>query len=164
MDISAVDWALLAVLLVSVLVGAWRGVVYEVLSVLAWLAAYVLAQWFALAMGKLLPLSGASETVRYVAGFAVVFVSTLIGCTLLITLLKKFVSVVGLRPIDRALGAVFGLVRGVLLLLLVVLVISRTPFQRHEGWQASEGIRWLANVAKIVVPMLPTEVSRYLPD
>lgn len=164
MELTTVDWAMLAVLLLSVLVGAWRGVVYEVLSVLSWLAAYVLAQWFAASAGNALPLSGSSDTVRYVAGFAVVFVSTLVACTLVITLLKKLMSVVGLQPIDRALGAVFGLVRGVLLLLLLVLIMSRTPLQNQDGWKSSEGIRLLAVVSKVVVPMLPSEVSRYLPD
>lgn len=164
MDISTVDWALLAVLLVSVLIGAWRGVVYEVLSVMSWVAAFVLAQWFAGDVGWQLPMGTASETARYVAGFAVVFVVTLVVCALLIALMKKFVSAIGLRPIDRALGALFGLVRGVLLLLLVVLVVSRTPLQRHTAWQASLGPKLLGSVAKIVTPMLPSEVTRYLPE
>ena len=155
---------MLAVLLVSVLVGAWRGVVCEVLSVLSWVAAFVLAQWFAAEVGARLPMESASETARYVAGFAMVFIVTLVVCTLLITLLKKLVSAVGLRPIDRALGAVFGLARGVLLLLLVVLAVSRSPLQRHAAWQASVSIKVLGSVAKIVTPMLPAEVTRYLPD
>lgn len=164
MEIGTVDWVLLAVLLVSVVVGAWRGLVYEVLSLLSWVAALVVAQWFAADMGERLPLGGASETVRYLAGFACVFLGTLVLCLLLIQLLKKFISAVGLRPIDRALGAVFGLVRGVLLLLVLVLLVSRSPVQRSAGWQESVGVKWLGNAVKIVVPMLPADIARYLPE
>ena len=163
MEISTVDWVLMAVLLVSVVVGAWRGLVYEVLSVLAWVVALVLAQWLAADVGGRL-LGTLSETARYLAGFGVVFIGTLVVCMLLITLLKKFVSAVGLRPIDRALGALFGLARGILLLLVVVLLVSKSPLQRTTEWQSSVGVRLLGNTVKIVVPMLPADIARYLPE
>ena len=159
-----VDWVLLAVLLVSVLIGAWRGLVYEVLSVGAWITAFVIAQWLAADVGGRLPLGNASHEARFLAGLALVFVATLVACMLLITLLKRFVSVVGLRPIDRALGALFGLARGVLLLMVVVLAASRTPLHRQPDWEASAGVKALGNLVKTVVPMLPPEVIRYLPE
>ena len=164
MVIGTVDAVLLVVLLLSVVIGAWRGLVYEVLSLLSWVVALVAAQWFAAEAGAGLPLGGASETARYLAGFGCVFIGTLVGCMLLITLLKKFVSAVGLRPIDRALGALFGLARGVLLLLVVVLLVSKSPLQRSADWQASLGVKWLGNTVKILVPMLPADIARYLPE
>ena len=162
--LSSVDWLLLAVLLVSVLIGAWRGLVYEVLSVAAWVSAFVIAQWLAADVGGRLPLGHASVEARYLAGLGLVFVGTLVACMLLIALLKRFVAVVGLRPIDRALGALFGLARGVLLLVVLVLVASRTPLQRQPDWEASVGVKALGNLVKTVVPMLPPEVLRYLPE
>lgn len=162
--VGNVDWVLLAVLLVSVLIGAWRGLVYEVLSVAAWVSAFVIAQWLAADVGGRLPLGNASNEARYLAGLALVFVATLVACMLLIALLKRFVAVVGLRPIDRALGALFGLARGVLLLMVVVLVASRTQLQRQPDWEASAGVKAVGNLVKTVVPMLPPEVIRYLPE
>ena len=51
------DWIFLGVLLTSLLLGAWRGLVYEVLSVVSWLAAFVLAQWFAPDVAQRLPMA-----------------------------------------------------------------------------------------------------------
>ena len=61
------DWIFLAVLLLSMVIGAWRGLVFEVLSLLTWAAAFVLAQWFAPAAAQWLPMSGATEGIRYAA-------------------------------------------------------------------------------------------------
>ena len=51
------DWFFVAVLLVSLLIGAWRGLVFEVISLLSWIAAFVLAQWFAPDLALKLPMS-----------------------------------------------------------------------------------------------------------
>ena len=80
--LAPLDWICVAVLLVSLLVGAWRGLVVEVLSVASWLAAFVLAQWFAPDVAAKLPMAGAAEPVRYAAGFVLVFVARLDGCAL----------------------------------------------------------------------------------
>ncbi len=61
----ALDWIFVALLLASLLLGAWRGLVYEVLSVLAWIVAFVLAQWLAPGVAQRLPMSGATEMIRY---------------------------------------------------------------------------------------------------
>ena len=75
MPIPVVDYVFAAVLAVSMLLGAWRGLVFEVLSVLNWISAFFLAQWFATDVALMLPLEASSETVRYAAGFIVVFVA-----------------------------------------------------------------------------------------
>ena len=74
---AALDWVVVAVLAASVLLGLWRGLVYEVLSVLNWVAAFVLAQWFAPRAAELMPLGQASASIRYAAGFVVVFIAAL---------------------------------------------------------------------------------------
>jgi len=70
----ATDWVLLAVLLLSVALGLWRGLMYEVLSVAGWVAAFVLAQAFAADVGQWLPTDGLSPAVRLVVGFVLIFV------------------------------------------------------------------------------------------
>ena len=67
---TATDWFLLAVLGASLLLGAWRGLVYELMSMLGWIAAFVLAQWWAPEVALRLPMSGATEPVRYAAARA----------------------------------------------------------------------------------------------
>ena len=81
---QVLDWIILAAFTLSMLLGAWRGQVYEVLSVLGWAAAFVLAQWFAPDMAQLLPMRGAGEAVRYAAGFVLVFVLSVFVAALLV--------------------------------------------------------------------------------
>ena len=157
------DWIFLAVLSISLVVGAWRGLVYELLSLANWIAAFVLAQWFAPQAGQLLPISGATEVVRFAAGFVLVFVLALFAGGLLAFLVRKLVAAVGLRPVDRVLGAAFGLVRGVVVLLALTVVVGMTPLNTGAWWQESTG----ASVATVVLqglkPVLPQEFGKYLP-
>ena len=164
MTLAPLDWVLLAILLVSACVGVWRGLVYEVLSLVAWALAFFVAQLFAADMGALLPMGSAGEGSRYLAGFAVVFLLTLVAGGLTIALVTKLISVVGLRPIDRALGGLFGLIRGLLMLMALVLVVGMTPLHKHDEWQASAGVQSLQSLYKAVQPLLPGELARYLPE
>jgi membrane protein required for colicin V production len=157
------DWIFAGVLVASMLLGAWRGLVYEVLSVLSWLAAFVLAQWFAPQAAVWLPLTGASEAVRYAAGFVAVFVAAIFAGSLLAFLIKQLISAVGLRPADRMLGAGFGLVRGVVLLLAVTLVAGMTPLKTGAWWQEAEGPRLATLVLSVLKPVLPEDFGKYLP-
>ena len=61
---AVLDWVFVAVLVASLALGAWRGLVYEVLSVASWIAAFVLAQWLAPDVAALLPMGKASEPMR----------------------------------------------------------------------------------------------------
>lgn len=157
------DWVFAAVLLLSVLLGAWRGLVFEVLSVLSWIAAFVLAQWLALDVAHYLPMSGASDMVRYAVGFLLVFIATVMFGGLVAALLKKLMASVGLRPVDRVLGAVFGAARGVLLLLLATLLAAMTPFKASSAWQESSGVALSLAVWHSLQPSLPRDLVKYLP-
>ena len=159
----ALDWIFGGVLLVSLLLGAWRGLIYEVFSLLSWVAAFMVAQWLAPDLAPRLPMSGSGEAVRYAVAFIVVFVLSVLVGSLLASLAQKFFAAVGLRPADRALGAVFGLVRGVLLLLLATVVITMTPLKTDRWWQVSVGTDLALATLKGLKPVLPQEFAKYLP-
>ena len=157
-----VDWIFLAVLAFSMLVGAWRGLVYEVLSVLGWAVSFYAAQYFAPTVASWLPLQSSSETVRYAAAFVLVFVAAVFASGLLAFLLKKLVESIGLRPVDRTMGAAFGLVRGVILLLAAAVVINMTALEKSVWWQESKGAPILDATLKGLKPMLPEQFANYL--
>lgn len=159
----AVDWIFVALLLASLVLGAWRGLVYEVLSVLNWGVAFVLAQWLGPDVAAQLPMAGATEMIRYAAGFVLVFIAAAFVGGLLAWLVQKLVASVGLRPVDRVLGAVFGLVRGVVLLLALTVVMEMTPFKSGVWWQESTGVDVSRAVLRGLKPMLPGEFGKYLP-
>lgn len=144
------------------LLGAWRGLVYEVLSVLGWAVSFYVAQWFAPDVAKLLPLQSASEPVRYAAAFVLVFIAAVFVAGLLAFLLKKLVEVIGLRPVDRTLGAAFGVLRGVILLLAATVVMDMTALKSSPWWTESRSAQALTATLKGLKPLLPEPFAKYL--
>ena len=161
---AATDWILVAVLAASMLLGAWRGLVYEVLSVMGWIAAFLLSQWFAPDVAEKLPTQNSGETMRYAAAFVLVFIVSVFVAGLISALMKKIISVVGLRPVDRILGAVFGLFRGLIFLLAFSVVVHMTALQESDWWLESQGAPMLMTLLKGLRPMLPEKFGAYLPD
>ena len=161
-SVSVADWLLLTVLLLSMLVGVWRGLVFEVLSVLGWVAAFFAAQWLSPSVANMLPMATASPSMRFAAAFVLTFVAAVFAAGLLAALMRKLVSAAGLRPADRALGALFGLVRGVILLLAATVAIDMTPLKASDWWQESRGAPVLSAVLNGLRPILPLQFARYL--
>lgn len=161
---APLDWVVAAVLLASLLLGAWRGLVYEVLSVMGWIAAFVLAYLFAPEAGQWLPMGGAGEAARYAGGFLVVFIGVLFGSGLVAWIISKLVAAVGLRPIDRTLGAMFGALRGVLLVLAFAVVVLLTPLKSAGWWTESMSAGAAKAVLQGLKPVVPGPFGRYLPD
>lgn len=160
----ALDWIFAAVLFASMLIGAWRGLVFEVLSLMGWVASFFIAQWFADDMAALLPMGESADALRYAAGFVVVFVGAVFAFGFLSWLAKKMVEAIGLRPADRALGAIFGVLRGMVLLLAAAVVAGLTPLGEAGWWQESQGAPILAEVLRGLKPALPDEFGRHLPS
>jgi membrane protein required for colicin V production len=146
------------------LLGLWRGLVREVISVLSWIAAFVLAQWFAPDAAQWLPMSGASELIRYAAGFVVVFIAMVFTGGVVAFVAGKLVSAVGLGLVDRMLGAGFGLVRGAILLMVASLLLGMTPMRAAEWWTSATGPRIANTVLQALRPALPVEFGKYLPS
>ena len=160
--LALTDWVLLAVLALSLLVGLLRGLVFEVLSLLGWIAAFFIAQWFAPDVAAWLPLSTASPPVRFAAAFVLTFVGAIFLAGLIAALVKKLVVAVGLRPVDRVLGALFGVVRGLVLLLVATVAIEMTALHTSAWWQESRGAPWLSAALQSLKPALPAQFARYL--
>ena len=160
---APLDWMVAGVLLVSVLLGLWRGLVYEVLSVLSWIAAFVLAQWFAPAAAEWLPMGGSGQALRYAAGFVLVFIAALFAGGLLAWLIKKLVEAVGLRPIDRALGGLFGMVRGAVIVLALAVVVHLTSWRTSDWWTDSVTGGVATAALRGLKPVVPGKLGAYLP-
>jgi membrane protein required for colicin V production len=160
---ATLDWVFAAVLVLSLAVGVWRGLVFEVLSVAGWIAAFVLAQWWAPAVAQWLPVGQWSATLRYAAGFIVVLVGSLFAAALLAMLARKLIEAVGLRPVDRILGAAFGVLRGMVIVLVVTVVAQMTPLKDTQLWSESAGAQWATRVLKGLKPILPEPFGQYLP-
>jgi membrane protein required for colicin V production len=163
LNLTAVDWILLAVLALSFLLGIWRGLVHEVLSLAGWVAAFYVSQMYAPQAAAWLPMEGSSQMLRYAAGFVAVFVAVLVATVVVSWLVKKMVSAVGLGPLDRLLGGAFGLLRGLVILLAVTVVVGMTPLRNTQAWQEAQGAPWLQQFLHVLKPVLPADFGKYLP-
>jgi membrane protein required for colicin V production len=160
---TLLDWIFVVALLASIGLGVWRGFVYEVMSVLNWLLAFVLAQWLGADVGRQLPIDTTSEALVQIAGFVLVFVVSVFLGGLLVWAMPKLIEQAGLRPVDRVLGGVFGLLRGVILLLALAVLVLMSPLKSQAWWREAKAARVSVEVLKVLKPMLPQGVGKYLP-
>lgn len=149
------DYAVLTIIGISVVVSIIRGMVREVLALASWIIAFVVAQQYALNVAPYLPAAIPNESLRLLAGFLIVFLSVLLVMALLTIALLGLVRSAGLGWIDRGLGAAFGVARGVVIVLVIVLLAGLTTLPRHQQWRHamfSAPLEALANGVKIWLP------------
>lgn len=149
--------------MLSAAVGLSRGLVFEVLSLAGWVAAYVVTQLFAPDLAVHLPIGVPGSALNHAAAVAVTFVLALIVWSLLSRVLRMLIHATPLQVIDRVLGAGFGLLRGAVLLLVVATVVSMTPAGRSPAWQHSQGATWLGVALQGLRPVLPDSLAQHLP-
>lgn len=159
---NAADLAMLAVLLLSMAVGAWRGLVFEVMSLLGWLAAYLAAQWLSAPLAPHVPVGSPGSPLNHAAAFALAFIAALIVWGVLARLLKMLIHATPLSGVDRLLGAAFGVLRGGVLLLAVAAVVMRTPWAETPTWQHSSAAAGLKVLLTGLKPALPKRIADQL--
>ena len=162
-DLGWVDWSLLAVLVGSVLVGLWRGLVFELMSLVGWLVAYGAATLYSAQLAPHLPVGTTGSALQNGMAFAVTFIAVLIAWSILASLLRLLIRATPLTLIDRLLGAGFGLLRGAVLLLVLATLVAFTPAKASQAWQDSRGAAWLRLALSSLKPLLPVDVARHLP-
>jgi len=158
--VTLFDYVVLGVMAISLLAGGVRGVVSEILGLIALVAAFLAARLWAVPAGNLLMAELDDPLWRQLLGFAVIFIAVLIAFALLRWLAAMLLKAVGLRPLDRALGALFGLARGVLVLLVLVLLAGLTPLPQQQWWRQAMFAAPLETAVLAGKPWLPSELAR----
>jgi membrane protein required for colicin V production len=156
------DYAMFGVFSVSVVWGAWRGLVREVISVLGWVIAFLAANLLAGPLGEALPQSIPTPELRVLAAFLGIFAGTLILSTLLALLLSKLTQAVGLGGLNSLLGGLFGVARGVLIVLAVALLAGLTSAPKQPFWRDSVAGEGMARAALALKPWLPHTLAERL--
>jgi len=160
--VTWLDYVVLGVLAVSVGLGAWRGLVREVISILGWVIAFLAANLLAGPLGAAMPQAIPTPELRVAAAFVCVFIAALILVSLLGLLLSKAVHAAGLGGPDRALGACFGAARGLLFVLAGALLAGLTSAPRQAFWRESASGPCLVQAAQALKPLLPQTLSERL--
>ena len=126
------DLVILAALALSLIFGFTRGLVREAFALAGWVLAIVIARSFNEPLAAWLAQWVSTPSVRLVCSYGSLFFGTLLTCSLLGSALRQLVHSGGLSLTDRALGGMFGIVRGALLVLIALMLMA--PFVKHDGW------------------------------
>jgi membrane protein required for colicin V production len=161
--VALLDWIAVTLIVLSMLFGLMRGLVFEVISLVGWVAAFIAAQWLASDVAAWLPFGEPQAAWRYPLAFVLVFVAVAFGAGLVAALTRKLITVVGLRPVDRILGAAFGAARGAVALLVLAVVVHLLVLSDSAWWRDSLSAGVLDAALQGLKPALPEKLASYLP-
>lgn len=159
---TLVDYAVLAIVGFSVLLSVIRGFVREVLALAAWAVAAVAAWLCGGAAGAFLPAELPGEAVRAAGGTVVVFIAALLVMSLIAAAVSQLIKSAGLSMEDRLLGSVFGLARGLAVVLILALGAGLTALPQQAAWRDAVLRPVLERMALGIRDWLPPAVAQQL--
>ena len=160
-SLNWIDAIFAGILLLSVLIGAVRGFLYEVMSLLGWVVAYYFALWAAPQWANQWPVGVPHSTVNSASALVITFVLALFLWGLCTRLVRWLVQTTPLSFLDRTSGAFFGLCRGGLISLCVVMLVSLTPLAHHHLWLSASSVQSVRQALITIKPWLPSDLRRF---
>lgn len=158
---SIVDYVIIGIILVSTLISLVRGFVKEVISLLTWVAAFVVALGFSQPAAAMVPRAVDIPSARVAIAFMVLFVVVLIVGGIINWAISTLVNKTGLSGTDRSVGMVFGLTRGVFIVAILILLAGLTAAPQSPWWQGSVLLPHFTVVAEWIKALLPTDMAQY---
>ena len=155
------DYTILAILIMSVIVSLFRGLIREVLSLLIWIGAFWLAWTFVDQGADWLQPFIELPSARHLLAFVALFIAALIVGGLINFLVGKMINKTGLGATDRFFGMFFGLGRGIIAVTLLVLFIQATPFSQDPWWKDSKLTPQFSKLANWVKQQMPEDLAEY---
>lgn len=156
------DYAVLVIIGVSILLSVMRGFLREVMALLAWVVAFWVANLYTASFAPMLPASIPSPELRLLAAFAALFLATLLVMTLIAITVGQLLKAIGVGTWDRALGAVFGLARGIIMVLVLVLLSGLTSLPKQPLWKNAMLSSPLEALVMQFKPWLPADLAKRL--
>ncbi|MFP5409566.1 MAG: CvpA family protein [Gammaproteobacteria bacterium] len=159
---TTLDLLVLGVLLLAIVRGLMRGLVDTLFSLVAWVLAFVLGKWGAWLVAPELPIDAEHASIAYFAGFGVIFLTVLIGTLLAGHALAALVKAVGLGGVDKTLGGVFGLAKGLAILIGLTIAAGLTSLPRTEFWKQAMLSGSLQAMAERALPLIPADLAKHV--
>ncbi|MDB5814826.1 MAG: colicin production protein [Rhodocyclales bacterium] len=156
---TAFDLIFLGVIVLSLLLGAWRGLVSELFSLVSWLAAFTIAKHFAGWLAPKLSAIAAAAWLQWALAFVIIVVLVLLVLALFRFLIREMLSAAGLGATDRLAGAIFGVMRGVLIAVVVVALAGLSALPREQWWRSSVFAPPLETIVIALKPWLPKDLA-----
>ena len=154
-----IDYFILAIITVSALLSLWRGFIKEALSLVTWVAALWVAMLFFDDLARYLAQWIENRSIRGAVAFAILFVGTVIAGSVVNFLVGKLVEKSGLSATDRALGMIFGVARGVVIVSVLVMLAGLTSVPRDAWWSDSLLLAHFQDMAMWLRSFLPASIA-----
>jgi membrane protein required for colicin V production len=160
---TAFDYAVMVVIGLSALRGTWRGFLSEVFGLIGWVASFLIACHFVGAVVPYLPANwpGGALT-QWLLGFVLLVIGVMLVVGVANALLVRLVQVSGLGGVDRSLGLMFGLVRGVVLVLILVALAGLTALPQQAFWRDAVLRPYAVAGVHELKPLLPEALAAYI--
>jgi membrane protein required for colicin V production len=156
---NGIDYAIIGLMLISIGVGMLRGAIREVMNIVGWVLAFIIAHSFAASIAPLFSDWVGEPVARTVLAWASLFLGALIVSSLITSLLTEVVKKLGLSSLDRGVGALIGVARGLLLLLAITLAAGLTKIPQNPLWKEAAFTPWLEVAALYARGVLPDSVA-----
>jgi membrane protein required for colicin V production len=158
---SVVDIAIIAIIVVSLVIGLFRGFIREVLSLASWIAALWIAYAYATFGASYLEPYIDQPPLRVVVAFAAIFIVVLIVASILSYLLYRLLSISGVTGVDRSLGLLFGVVRGVVIVAIFILLAIFMDMATQPWWQESLLVDYFSPITDMLRSLMPEDLVIY---
>lgn len=156
------DYLVIFVMVTSVIIGLMRGLVKEVLSLAGWVVAFVVANAYAASLAVMLPEAVPGVVLRLIVAFIALFIGVRILMSLLSMALGALLDAGGLGLFNRALGAVFGIGRGLVIVLAAVTLCGMTSLPQQDFWKDALLSPYAESGARIVKTFLPAAMAQHV--
>ncbi|USX16055.1 CvpA family protein [Oxalobacteraceae bacterium OTU3CAMAD1] len=156
------DYLVIFVMVTSVIISMLRGLVKEVLSLAGWVVAFVVANAYAAALAVMLPAVVPGEVLRLILAFIALFIGVRILMGLLSMALGALLDAGGLSLFDRLLGAVFGVGRGLVIVLTAVILCGMTSLPQQDFWKEALLSPYAETGARLVKTFLPAAMAQHV--
>lgn len=153
------DYLFLGLVALSAFVGMWRGLVSEVIALVAWVAALVAAWLYSAEAAPMLENWISDPAWRQVLAFALIFVGVLLLAAALRFLLRELLRAAGLGPVDRMFGTLFGVARGLAIAFVLVLIGGLVGMAREAWWAESLFAPPLETAVIAAKPWMPEAIA-----
>lgn len=153
---------MLAIIGVSIIVSMMRGAFKEMLAIIGWLVAFYVAKTYASLLSPMLPQDIPTEALKTLAAFLILLIAVLFINTLLSIAISSIISKVGLGWLNRLLGIVFGLAKGVLIVCVLVFLAGLTSLPKERMWTDAMLSSPLEVLVKSTFPWLPYSVTKHV--
>jgi len=160
--VTIFDYLVLFILIASVVISTMRGLVKEILSLAGWVAAFVVANAFGAKLAPMLPSLIPGEALRLIVAFIALFLGVRVLMGLLALAITAMIDAAGLSLADRGLGGLFGLGRGIVIVLAGVILCGMTSIPQQDFWKDALLSPLAETGARTVKPFLPAALAQHV--